>query len=148
MSSSTLPDEVLNQVKNLQIEIDQLQSNIGAIEQQMTLIYRVINSLNDAIKTQSELKSKKPGDKILVPIGGSNLILCAIKDSQKTFMSLGSGITLQTEIENSKNRNKSQIENLENSIKQLQEQHSQLSQKLNLQRRELLQIAQKYQILQ
>ncbi len=148
MSSSTLPDEVLNQVKNLQIEIDQLQSNIGAIEQQMTLIYRVINSLNDAIKTQSELKSKKPGDKILVPIGGSNLILCTIKDSQKTFMSLGSGITLQTEIENSKNRNKSQIENLENSIKQLQEQHSQLSQKLNLQRRELLQIAQKYQILQ
>ena len=148
MSSSTLPDEVLNQVKNLQIEIDQLQSNIGAIEQQMTLIYRVINSLNDAIKTQSELKSKKPGDKILVPIGGSNLILCTIKDSQKTLMSLGSGITLQTEIENSKNRNKSQIENLENSIKQLQEQHSQLSQKLNLQRRELLQIAQKYQILQ
>ena len=148
MSNSTISDEVLNQVKNLQEEIDQLQANIGAIEQQMTLIYRVINSLNDAIKTQSELKSKKPGDKILVPVGGSNLILCTIKDPKKTFISLGSGITLLTELENSKNRNKSQIANLENSIKQLQEQHSQLSQKLNLQRQELLQIAQKYQILQ
>ncbi|UCG90646.1 MAG: prefoldin subunit alpha [Candidatus Heimdallarchaeota archaeon] len=147
MSNSTIPDEVLNQVKDLQEGIDQLQSNVGVIEQQITLIYKVISSLNDAIKAQNELKSKKPGDKILVPIGGSNLILCTIKEPQKTFISLGSGISLQTELESSKTRNKSQIENLEHSIKQLQEQHAQLTQKLNLQRQELLQIAQKYQFL-
>ncbi|MFX1285384.1 MAG: prefoldin subunit alpha [Promethearchaeota archaeon] len=147
MSNSTIPDEVLNQVRNIQVEIDQLQANVSAIEQQMSLIYRVISSLNDAIKTQNELKSKKPGDKILIPIGGSNLILCAIEDPQKTYISLGSGVTLLTELEDSKDRNKSQVENLEKSINQLQEQHSQLSQKLNLHRQELLEIAQKYQIL-
>jgi prefoldin alpha subunit len=135
-------------MRNLQEEIDLLQANIGTIEQQITLIYRVISSLNAAVKTMNELKTKKPGDEILIPIGGSNYILCTIKDTQQTFISLGSGVTLLTELINSEKRNKSQINNLENSIKQLQEQHSQLTQKLNSFRQELLQILQKHQVLQ
>ncbi|MHA2243734.1 MAG: prefoldin subunit alpha [Candidatus Hodarchaeales archaeon] len=148
MSKSAIPDDVLNYMRNLQEEIDLLQSNVSTIEQQITLIYRVISSLNDAVKTQIELKTKKPGDEILIPIGGSNYILCSIKDTQQTFISLGSGITLLTELINSEKRNKNQINNLENSIKQLQEQHSQLIQKLNSSRQELMQILQKYQVLQ
>ena len=147
MSKSTIPNEVITRVKDLQEKIDQLQANIAAIEQQVNLIYRAMSSLNDAIKTQNELKTKKPGDELLIPIGGSNLILCSIKDPQKTYISLGSGITLHTDLLNSEERNKSQIENLENSMKQLQEQHSQLSQNLNSHRQELLTIVQKYQIL-
>jgi prefoldin alpha subunit len=135
-------------MRNLQEEIDLLQANIGTIEQQITLIYRVISSLNAAVKTMNELKTKKPGDEILIPIGGSNYILCTIKDPQQTFISLGSGVTLLTGLINSEERNKSQINNLENSIKQLQEQHSQLTQKLNSYRQELLQILQKHQVLQ
>ncbi len=148
MSKITIPDDVLIRVRNLQEEIDQLQVNVSAIEQQIALISRVISSLNDAINTQNELKTKKPGDEILVPIGGSNLILCTIKEPQQTFISLGSGISLLTELKNSEERSKSQIENLENSMKKLQEQYSQFSQKLNSNREELLQIAQKHQILQ
>ncbi len=147
MSKSAIPNEVISRVKDLQENIDQLQTNIAAIEQQVNLIYRAMSSLNDAIKTQNELKTKKPGDELLIPIGGSNLILCSIKDPQKTYISLGSGITLHTDLINSEERNKSQIENLENSMKQLQEQHSQLSQNLNSHRQELLTIVQKYQIL-
>ena len=147
MSKSTIPNEVITRVKDLQEKIDQLQANIAAIEQQVNLIYRAMSSLNDAIKAQNELKTKKPGDELLIPIGGSNLILCSIKDPQKTYISLGSGITLHTDLINSEERNKSQIENLENSMKQLQEQHSQLSQKLNSHRQELFTIVQRYQIL-
>lgn len=148
MSKSPIPDDILNHMRNLQEEIDLLQANIGTIEQQTTLIYRVISSLNAAVKTQNELKTKKPGDEILIPIGGSNYILCTIKDPQQTFISLGSGVTLLTGLINSEKRNKTQTNNLENSIKQLQEQHSQLAQKLNSYRQELLQILQKYQVLQ
>lgn len=147
MSNSAIPNEVISRVKDLQENIDQFQANIAAIEQQVNLIYRAMSSLNDAIKTQNELKTKKPGDDILIPIGGSNLILCTIKEPQKTYISLGSGITLHTDLADSEERNKSQIENLEQSMKQLQEQHSQLSQKLVSNRQELLKIAQQYQFL-
>ncbi|MFX0123298.1 MAG: prefoldin subunit alpha [Candidatus Hodarchaeota archaeon] len=147
MAKSTIPEEVISRVKDLQENIDHLQANIEAIEQQTSLFFRAISSLNEALKTQNELKRKKSGDEILIPIGGSNLILCTIKDPQKTYISLGSGITLHTDLTDSEVRNKSQIENLEKSMKQLQEQHSQLSQKLNSHRQELLTIIQKYQIL-
>jgi prefoldin alpha subunit len=147
MSQPVMTDEVLNRVKTLQEEIDQLQVSLGAIEQQTGLISRVISSLNDAINTQNELKNKKPGEEILVPIGGSNYILCTIKDPKNTYVSIGSGISLHTELLNSETRNKVQIENLEKNITQLQEQYSQFNQMLNNRRQELLQIAQKYQML-
>ena len=147
MSQPAMTDESLNRVKILQQEIEQLQGNLGTIEQQIGLISQVLSSLNDAIITQEELKNKKPGDDILVPIGGSNYILCTIKEPNNTFISIGSGISLHTEILNSEKRNKTQIENLDQNVNQLQEQYTQFNQMLNSRRQELLQIAQQYQIL-
>lgn len=147
MSQPAMTDEALNRVKILQQEIEQLQGNLGTIEQQIGLISQVLSSLNDAIITQEELKNKKPGDDILVPIGGSNYILCTIKDPNNTFISIGSGISLHTELLNSEKRNKAQIENLGQNVNQLQEQYSQFNQMLDSRRQELLQIAQQYQIL-
>lgn len=147
MSQPAMTDESLNRVKILQQEIEQLQGNLGTIEQQIGLISQVLSSLNDAIITQEELKNKKPGDDILVPIGGSNYILCTIKEPNNTFISIGSGISLHTEILNSEKRNKAQIENLDQNVNQLQEQYTQFNQMLNSRRQELLQIAQQYQIL-
>ena len=147
MSQPAMTDEALNRVKILQQEIEQLQGNLGAIEQQIGLISRVLSSLNDAIITQEELKNKKPGDDILVPIGGSNYILCTIKDPNNTFISIGSGISLHTELLNSEKRNKEQIENLGQNVNQLQEQYTQFNQMLDSRRQELLQIAQQYQTL-
>lgn len=147
MSQPAMTDEALNRVKILQQEIEQLQGNLGTIEQQIGLISQVLSSLNDAIITQEELKNKKPGDDILVPIGGSNYILCTIKDPNNTFISIGSGISLHTELLNSEKRNKTQIENLGQNVNQLQEQYSQFNQMLDSRRQELLQIAQQYQIL-
>ncbi len=147
MTQPVMTDEVVNRVKILQEEIDQLQISLEAIEQQIGLISRVISSLSDAINTQNELKNKNPGEELLVPIGGSNYILCTVKDPKNTFVSIGSGISLHTDLTNSEKRNKIQIENLEKNITQLQEQYSQFSQMLNNRRQELLKIAQKYQIL-
>jgi prefoldin alpha subunit len=146
MAKPTMSDEDLNRVRVLQAEIDQLQVNINAIEQQTALVSGAINSINDAVKTQNELKTKKSGDEILVPIGGNNSILCTVKEPEKTFISLGSGTTLLTDRESSKERNIKQIENLEGSITQLQSQFTRISQLLNERRQEFLQIAQKLQL--
>ncbi|UCE13865.1 MAG: prefoldin subunit alpha [Candidatus Heimdallarchaeota archaeon] len=147
MSESTIPEDILNRVKILQEEIDQLQLNISTIEQQIAILLNATHSINDAIRTHNELKTKKPGDEILVPVGGSNYILCTLKDPQQTFISLGSGVTLLTGLKDSEERNKNQIENLERNIKQLQEQNLQFSQMLNSRKQELVKIAQKHQLL-
>ena len=145
--SNKITKEVITQIRTLQYENDQLQLQLSAIEQQLTLISRAIDSLNDAINTQQELKNTTPGDEILVPIGGSNLILCTVKDPGTAFISIGSGISHQITQDLSEEKNRNQVSNLEQSVKQLQNNYVQLAQTLEGRRQELTQLTQKYQIV-
>jgi len=147
MANVNMTPEVVKRVQVLQAEIDQLQMNLNAIEQQIELISRAINSLESAIAIQTELEGKKEGEDILIPIGGSNLIHCTVKDPGKVYISLGAGITSHISIEEAMKRNKDQVKNLVTSINNLQNHFSQNSQILNTKRQELIQLAQQYQIL-
>ena len=147
MASPNLPPEIVKRVQILQTEIEQLQLSVNAIEQQITLINRAMNSLDGSIATQGELEGKKSGDEILIPIGGSNYVLCSVKDPENVYISLGSGISRQAPIEEAITRNKSQLGNLSSNLKQLREQFNQFSQMMNNRRTELVKIAQDYQIM-
>lgn len=147
MSTLNVPPETMNRVQVLQAEIEQLQANLSAIEQQISLISRAMNSVESALVTERELEGKKPGDEILIPIGGSNLVLCTIKDPNNILLSLGSGITKRTTLAEAITRNNQQLENLKANIDKFQSQFSQFSQMLNVRRQELVQIAQQYQLM-
>ncbi len=147
MSNLNVPPETMNRVQVLQAEIEQLQSSLSAIEQQTSLISGAINSLESALITQRELEGKKMGDDILIPIGGSNLVLCTVKDPNHIFLSIGSGITKQTSLKEAVTRNNQQLENLKLNIEKFQSQFTQFSQMVNVRRQELMQIAQQYQLV-
>ncbi len=147
MATPNLPPGILQRVQVLQAEIEQLQLSINAIEQQISLINRAMNSVDGSILTQEELEGKKSGDDILIPIGGSNYIRCSVKDPEKVYISLGSGISRQTTLKEAISRNKEQLSSLNSNMKQLREQFNQFSQMLNIKRTELVKIAQDYQIL-
>ena len=136
----------MNRVQVLQAEIEQLQASLSAIEQQTTLIKGAIRSLESALITQKELEGKKTGDDILIPIGGSNLVLCTVKDPDHIFLSLGSGVTKRTTLTEAVTRNDQQLENLKSNTEKLQSQFTQFSQMVNVRRQELIQIAQQYQL--
>ncbi|MCK4848201.1 MAG: prefoldin subunit alpha [Candidatus Heimdallarchaeota archaeon] len=147
MSNLNVPPETMNRVQVLQAEIEQLQASLSAIEQQTSLISGAINSLESALITQRELESKKTGDDILIPIGGSNLVLCTVKDPDHIFLSLGSGVTKRTTLTEAITRNKKQLENLKSNIDKFESQFTQFSQMVNVRRQELIQIAQQYQLV-
>ncbi|MHA2290263.1 MAG: prefoldin subunit alpha [Promethearchaeota archaeon] len=147
MANPNLPPEKLKRVQVLQTEIEQLQMSINAIEQQISLINRAMNSIDGSIFTQEELEGKKSGDDILIPIGGSNYILCSVKDPDNVYVSLGSGISRQASLKEAIDRNKEQLNSLNSNMKQLREQFNQFSQMINSRRTELVKIAQDYQIL-
>ncbi len=147
MANPNLPPEILQRVQVLQTEIEQLQLNLNAIEQQISLINRAMTSIDGSILTQTELEGKKGGDEMLIQIGGSNYILCTIKDPDKVFISLGSGISRQASLKEAKERNKTQLDSLNSNVKQLRDQYNQFSQMMNNRRTELVKIAQDYQVL-
>ena len=147
MSNLNVPPETMNRIQVLQAEIEQLQTSLSAIEQQSSLISGAINSLESALVTQRELEGKKTGDDILIPIGGSNLVLCTVKDPDHVFLSLGSGVTKRTTLAEAVTRNKQQLENLKTNIDKFQSQFTQFSQMVNVRRQELMQIAQQHQLV-
>ena len=147
MSTLNVPPETMNRVQVLQAEIEQLQTSLSAIEQQISLISRAMNSLESALVTQRELESKKTGDEVLIPIGGSNLVLCTIKDPDNIFLSLGSGVTKRTTLAEAITMNIQQLESLKSNIEKFQSQFTQFSQMVNVRRQELVQIAQQYQLV-
>ena len=147
MSNLNVPPETMNRIQVLQAEIEQLQSSLSAIEQQTNLISGAMNSLESALITQRELEGKKSGDDILIPIGGSNLVLCTVKDPDHIFLSLGSGVTKQTALTEAVTRNNQQLENLQSNIEKFKSQFTQFSQMVNIRRQELIQIAQQYQLV-
>ena len=147
MSTLNVPPETMNRVQVLQAEIEQLQASLSAIEQQISLISRAMNSLESALVTQRELESKKTGDEVLIPIGGSNLVLCTIKDPDNIFLSLGSGVTKRTTLAEAITMNIQQLESLKSNIEKFQSQFTQFSQMVNVRRQELVQIAQQYQLV-
>ncbi len=147
MATPNLPPEILKRVQVLQTEIEQLQISLNAIEQQMSLMNRAMNSIDGSNFIQEELKEKKSGDEILVPIGGSNFVLCSVKDPNNVYISLGSGISKQSTLEEAVNRNKEQLSTLNSNQKQLREQYNQFSRMMNTRRSELVKIAQEYQII-
>jgi prefoldin alpha subunit len=147
MANTNLPPEILKRVQVLQTETEQLQMSINAIEQQISLINRAMNSIDSSIFTQEELEGKKSGDEILIPIGGSNYVLCSVKDPENVYISLGSGISRQAPLKEAIDRNKDQLSSLNSNLKQLRDQFNQFSQMINSRRTELVKIAQDYQIL-
>ncbi|MHA1214314.1 MAG: prefoldin subunit alpha [Candidatus Hodarchaeales archaeon] len=148
MENQNLDNEIINKIRTLQAEIEQIQISIDAIEQQLSLVKSAMGTLQDAMKAQKELETKSPGDEILLPIGGANLVKCRVDNPKEIYVSLGSGISLLTDIKDSQNRTNQQIENLERNYKQLQEQHSQFSKLLEQRRENLVKIAQDHGIIQ
>jgi prefoldin alpha subunit len=147
MSNLNVPPETMNRIQVLQAEIEQLQTSLSAIEQQSSLISGAMNSLESALVTQRELEGKSAGDDILIPIGGSNLVLCTVKDPDHIFLLIGSGVTKRTTLSEAVTRNKQQLDNLKSNIDKFQSQFTQFSQMVNVRRQELMQIAQQHQLV-
>ncbi len=142
-----MDSDVLKRIRELQNEIEHLQTNINAIEQQMVLLSRAIGSINDSISTQKVLSTKKQGDQIMIPIGGSSSILCTVDDPDNIIVSLGSGISLKSSLKEAEERTMLQLKSLENSMKKIQEQYSYFSNLLNERRQELLTIGQQHGLI-
>ena len=148
MTQAPLTEEVLNKIRTLQAEIDQIQANLSTIEQQLAILGNAVESLQDATDIHDVLKTKVSGDEILIPIGGACFIRCRIENPNEIFLSLGSGVSIETDLENAKTRTLTQIDNIQKSSTQLQNQYSQYSQLLETKRDNLVTLAQQYGLIQ
>ena len=146
MSKPIIPENVLQELRLLQEEIDQLQYNISTLEQQKGIIESAILQVHDSLNIQESLTNKKAGDDILVPIGGTNFLKCTIKDPKNVFVSIGSGVSIYTATDDAKSRNKIRIENLKINSQKLHSMQMKFLEQQNQKKQQAIKIAQQYSL--
>ncbi len=84
-----------------ELEIAEVSANY--LKQSLDLLNTMIGDLLLSKDTLNELKTKKPGDEMLVPIGGSAFIRAKVEDVDSTIVGIGSGIFLARKIDDAIN---------------------------------------------
>ncbi len=84
-----------------ELEIAEVSANY--LKQSLDLLNTMIGDLLLSKDTLNELKTKKPGDELLVPIGGSAFIRAKIEDVNSTIVGIGSGVFLARKIDDAIN---------------------------------------------
>jgi len=75
--------------------LKQLEPQVGAMQNQLELIYRNIETYEISKMTIENIKDLKENDEILVPIGNVILSKMSIKDPQNFIVNVGSDIAIE-----------------------------------------------------
>ncbi len=80
-------------------ELQALERAFSGIQSQITALRAVLNEYDGAISLIEELKKRKSGVKMLVPIGGGNFLQAEIKEIKDLEVSLGAGVMMRQPLE-------------------------------------------------
>ncbi|QLH74893.1 MAG: prefoldin subunit alpha [Methanomassiliicoccales archaeon] len=92
----------------------------GIVEQQQ-LVQVSLEEYGRAKATLTEFKNAKEGDEVLVPIGGSSFVRAKVSDSQKVLIGVGSGITVEKDIDEAMKLIDSRMQEMLDAMKKLNE---------------------------
>ena len=116
MSNNKEKNDILRE-----LEIAEVSANY--LKQSLDLLNTMIGDLTLSKDTLNELKTKKQGDEMLVPIGGSAFIRAKIEDVNSTVVGIGSGVFLLRTINDA-------INVIDNLLKKYNEQRTNVSNQL------------------
>lgn len=91
-----------NADRELQETIAEMESGrkqLEALVQQSMMFEKAILELNGTIELLSQLKKKKPGAEIMVPIGGDSYITASLMDTETVLAGVGAGVSVEKKVD-------------------------------------------------
>jgi len=96
-------------------ESDQIRAQLNYLIQQLDIITHSMNDLEGSIKTVEEIKKRKDGETILLPLGSHLLIEASIKSNDSVLFDLGSKVVQEIEFDSSILKMQNRLEELNKS---------------------------------
>ncbi|MBM3309081.1 MAG: prefoldin subunit alpha [Candidatus Altiarchaeales archaeon] len=90
------PDE---QLQETLMRIEGGKKQLEALIQQSRVIEAAMVELNSAVEVLEQVKKKKIGDEILVPIGGESFIKVSLKDNENVIAGIGAKVSVEKNID-------------------------------------------------
>ncbi|MEM2947719.1 MAG: prefoldin subunit alpha, partial [Candidatus Bathyarchaeia archaeon] len=123
--------KVEEELRRLSVEIRILEQTAEALQSRISMINAVITDLTYASMTLEGLEKQKENAELLVPIGGNSYVKAKLETPDKVTVGIGAGVSVEKTLQEAKEIIKKRLEDLEKSRTSLQQQFSQVVDRIN-----------------
>ena len=126
-----MASKVEEELRRLSVEMRILEQTAEALQARINMVNAVITDLTYANMTLEGLEKEKENAELLIPIGGNSYIKAGLEAPDKVTVGIGAGVSIEKNLQEAKEIIKKRLEDLEKSRATLQQQLSQVIDKIN-----------------
>ena len=119
------------ELRRLNVEMRLLEQTAEAVQTRVNMVNAVITDLTYATMTLESLEKEKEGAELLVPIGGNSYAKTKLANPDKLIIGVGAGVSVEKTLPETKEIIKKRLEDLEKTRGALQQQFTQVADKIN-----------------
>jgi prefoldin alpha subunit len=119
------------ELRRLSVEMRILEQTAEALQSRISMINAVITDLTYANMTLEGMEKQKENTELLVPIGGNSYIKARLENPDKVTVGIGAGVSVEKTLQEAKEIIRKRLDDLEKSRTSLQQQFSQVIDRIN-----------------
>ncbi|MGQ9539191.1 MAG: prefoldin subunit alpha [Candidatus Bathycorpusculaceae bacterium] len=119
------------ELRRLSVEMRILEQTAETLQARMNMINAVITDLTYADVTLEGLEKQKENAELLIPIGGNSYIKARLENLDKVTVGIGAGVSVEKTLQEARDIIKKRLEDMEKSRSSLQQQFSQVVERIN-----------------
>ena len=125
------------ELRKISVELRFLEQTAEALQNRINMINAVGTDLSYASTTLESLEKEKESSELLVPIGGTSYIMAKLDNPDKIIVGIGAGVSVEKTRQEAKDIIKKRLEDLDKTRLSMQQQFTQVAQKINDDREKL-----------
>jgi prefoldin alpha subunit len=119
------------ELRRLSVEMRILEQTAEALQSRISMINAVITDLTYANMTLEGMEKQKENAELLVPIGGNSYIKARLESPDNVTVGIGAGVSVEKTLQEAKEIIRKRLDDLEKSRTSLQQQFSQVIDRIN-----------------
>jgi prefoldin alpha subunit len=119
------------ELRRLSVEMRILEQTAEALQSRISMINAVITDLTYANMTLEGMEKQKENAELLVPIGGNSYIKARLESPDNVTVGIGAGVSVEKTLQEAKGIIRKRLDDLEKSRTSLQQQFSQVIDRIN-----------------
>jgi len=117
-------------LRRLIVELRLLEGTANTLQSRLNFVNAILTELNYAKMTLEGLEKEKKNVPLFVPIGGGSYIRAKLESAEKVIVGMGAGVSVERSINEAKETVGDRITQLEKTRRTLQQQLTQVAQKI------------------
>ncbi|MGB9958950.1 MAG: prefoldin subunit alpha [Candidatus Bathyarchaeales archaeon] len=126
-----MAEKVEEELRRLSVEMRILEQTAETLNSRINMVNTMIADLTYASMTLEGLEKQQENVELLVPIGGGSYIKAKLENPDKVTVGVGAGVSVEKTMQEAKDMINKRLEELEKTRTSLQQQFSQIVERIN-----------------